>query len=101
MIYQNNKNENLVGKREKVVEREVVNFPPGFGVHNPQEGCQCWNTVDDSFSPEKECICTGNEVTQIPKSLANDVQRLTFSRTLIKYLQKEDFEYFSKTLQEL
>ena len=47
---------------------------PSFQEQNV--GCQCWQTVDDSFFPEKECICQGNKISILPKTLAKDVQRL-------------------------
>ena len=38
--------------------------------------CDCWNTSEDGRDVEVECRCGGEELTDIPSSLASDVHRM-------------------------
>ncbi|PSN36551.1 hypothetical protein C0J52_22523 [Blattella germanica] len=38
--------------------------------------CDCWNTTEDGRHVEVECRCGGQELTDIPSSLASDVHRM-------------------------
>lgn len=51
-------------------------LPPGFATVDTSEGCQCWQTHDDSYTPEEECRCRGRHITQLPANLSTSMDRL-------------------------
>ncbi|XP_063877780.1 BUD13 homolog [Scylla paramamosain] len=51
-------------------------FPPGFATVDTSEGCQCWQTHDDSLTPEEECRCQGEHIVQLPRNLSTTMDRL-------------------------
>lgn len=51
-------------------------LPPGFDKVDTSEGCQCWQTHDDSLTLEEECHCRGRHVTTLPANLSASMDRL-------------------------